>query len=149
MCTDADVHIQLHTRVVQTIIEKGCIRGVITESKSGRQAWFAEAFVDATVDGDLGALAGCGFDMGSKDDELQPMTLKAFVTIDSVENIKEFISFYGGDGPRTSCWKTMLVELKRAGLTPSYGKPTLFQAKGNLMALMVNHEYGISAIDAA
>lgn len=38
------------------------LRTLITESKSGRQAWSAEAFVDCTGDGDLGALAGCGFD---------------------------------------------------------------------------------------
>jgi hypothetical protein len=37
---------------------------VITESKSGREAVEGRVFIDCTGDGDLGALAGCGFDFG-------------------------------------------------------------------------------------
>ena len=39
--------------------------------------------------------------------------------------------------------------LKAAGVTPSYGKATLFPIKDNLVLLMANHEYGINATDAA
>jgi flavin-dependent dehydrogenase len=37
---------------------------VITESRSEREAWRAPVFIDCTGDGDLGALAGCAWDLG-------------------------------------------------------------------------------------
>ncbi|MEI2623003.1 MAG: FAD-dependent oxidoreductase [Giesbergeria sp.] len=53
---------------------------IITESKSGRQAWRAPVFIDTTGDGDLGALAGCDFEFGeSKDCPCQPMSLNALL----------------------------------------------------------------------
>ena len=42
-----------------------------------------------------------------------------------------------------------LAEIHRAGCDPSYGMPTLFQARENLLLVMLNHEYGIKAFDAA
>jgi hypothetical protein len=39
-------------------------------------------------------------------------------------------------------------EIKRAGITPSYGMPTLFLIRENLVMIMVNHEYNIKAFDA-
>ena len=48
----------LHRLCVAPIIENGLIRGVITESKSGREALLAERVIDATGDADLAARAG-------------------------------------------------------------------------------------------
>ncbi len=48
----------LHRLCVAPIIENGMIRGVITESKSGREALLAERVIDATGDADLAARAG-------------------------------------------------------------------------------------------
>ncbi|MBN1589382.1 MAG: FAD-dependent oxidoreductase, partial [Pirellulales bacterium] len=39
-------------------------------------------------------------------------------------------------------------ELRRAGVEPSYQSPTLFCVRRDHFALMANHEYGASAIDA-
>jgi hypothetical protein len=39
--------------------------------------------------------------------------------------------------------------MKRAGVEPSYMRPTLFPIRDNLFALMANHEYGVSGLDAA
>jgi hypothetical protein len=39
-------------------------------------------------------------------------------------------------------------EFRRAGVTPSYGHPTIFQIHRDLFAWMVNHEYGFSGVDA-
>jgi flavin-dependent dehydrogenase len=77
MCMKAGVHIRLHTRVVAAgVDETKRLAHVITESKSGREAWTAGMFVDATGDGDLAAAAGCGFDMGRDEDgHTQPMSL--------------------------------------------------------------------------
>src|SRR5262245_52209985 len=48
----------LHRLAVRPIVEHGAIRGVITESKSGREAVLAKRVVDATGDADMAARAG-------------------------------------------------------------------------------------------
>jgi len=48
----------LHRLAVQPIVEDGAIRGVIIESKSGREAVLAKRVVDATGDADMAARAG-------------------------------------------------------------------------------------------
>jgi hypothetical protein len=60
----AGVTIQLHTRVAAAFRDGRRLRTVVTESKSGRQAWRAPIDVDATGDGDLSAQAGCAFEIG-------------------------------------------------------------------------------------
>ena len=48
----------LHRLCVAPILENGLIRGVITESKSGREALLAERVIDATGDADVASRAG-------------------------------------------------------------------------------------------
>jgi len=55
---EAGVHPMLHRLCVAPIVEDGSIRGVITESKSGREAILAGRVVDATGDADVAARAG-------------------------------------------------------------------------------------------
>ena len=40
------------------------------------------------------------------------------------------------------------AEMQKAGVDPSYAKPTLFYIRPGLFCLMANHEYGVSATDA-
>ena len=73
---EAGVQLRLYTNVVDAIAEGGRVRGVVTESKSGREAIFAKVVVDATGDGDVAARAGAAFDMGREGDGVcQPVTL--------------------------------------------------------------------------
>jgi ribulose 1,5-bisphosphate synthetase/thiazole synthase len=55
---EAGIEPMLHRMFVAPIIEEGAIRGVITESKSGRQAILAQRVVDATGDADVAMRAG-------------------------------------------------------------------------------------------
>ena len=48
----------LHRLAVGPILEGGTIRGVVTESKSGREAILAKRVIDATGDADVAARAG-------------------------------------------------------------------------------------------
>jgi ribulose 1,5-bisphosphate synthetase/thiazole synthase len=48
----------LHRLCVAPILENGVIRGVITESKAGREAIFAKRVIDATGDADIATRAG-------------------------------------------------------------------------------------------
>lgn len=55
---EAGIHPMLHRTMVAPIIEGGAIRGVITESKAGREAILAKRVVDATGDADIAYRAG-------------------------------------------------------------------------------------------
>jgi len=151
MCAEEGVEFQLHTRAAGVLSAGGRATHVLTESKSGRQGWAASCFVDATGDGDLAALAGCGFDVGREPSgQCQPMTYMALVSVASAAAVADCISFWRGDlSHRRGPVERLGAELRRAGVEPSYASPTLFQVRGNLLALMINHEYGVSATDAA
>ncbi len=80
LCVEAGVKFQLHTKVSAAYLEGGRLTTVVTESKSGREAWRAPVFIDTTGDGDLGALAGCGFEFGESEScPCQPMSLNALL----------------------------------------------------------------------
>jgi ribulose 1,5-bisphosphate synthetase/thiazole synthase len=55
---EAGVKPLLHRQGVAPIMENGAIRGVITESKAGREAILAKRVIDATGDADIAARAG-------------------------------------------------------------------------------------------
>lgn len=150
MLAEAGVEFHLHSRVVAPVREGRELKAVITESKSGREAWTATHFIDASGDGDLAALSGCGFDMGKPDTgALQPFTFMAMVTAKNAEALKPFVVFSGGfvhdgfSGPT----RRFREEIQSAGEDPSYRAATLFHIRGNLMGLMINHEYGVSPIN--
>lgn len=146
MCLDANVAVQLHTRVVAAARDSANRLGiVITESKSGRQAWAGRIFIDTTGDGDLAAQAGCGFNIGHpQTGEVQPMSLVALVAGIHANDVAQFIG-----GHDLAAKERFVAEIERAGISPSYGLPILFQVRDDLFALIVNHEYGVSALDAA
>ncbi len=55
---EAGVQPLLHRLCVAAIVENGAVRGVITESKSGREAILAKRVIDATGDADVVSRAG-------------------------------------------------------------------------------------------
>ena len=58
LVAEAGITPMLHRLAVRPIVEDGAILGVITESKSGREAILAKRVVDATGDADMAARAG-------------------------------------------------------------------------------------------
>jgi ribulose 1,5-bisphosphate synthetase/thiazole synthase len=58
LVAEAGVQPMLHRLCVAPIMENGIIQGVITESKSGREAILAKRVIDATGDADVAARAG-------------------------------------------------------------------------------------------
>ncbi len=144
LCIETGAEVRLHTRVVRGVREGGGLAAVVTESKSGRQAWRARCFVDATGDGDLAAFSGCRFEIGPPDNgRCQPMSLMALLTGIRFEEIEPMV---GGNLREPK--QRLLAEFRRAGVEPTYGEPTLFKIHDDLFALMSNHEYGVSALDA-
>jgi len=150
MLRQAGVEIHLHTRVVASLVHGKKIQAVITESKSGREAWTAPCFIDATGDGDLAAHSGCGFDLGKPGTgELQPFTFMGLVTAPDVAALQPFIVFTDAFRHDSFLGPTarFLKEIQDAGVEPSYHASTLFHVRENLFALMINHEYGVSPLN--
>jgi hypothetical protein len=61
MCVDSGVDLLFHSFFAAPIVERGCLRGVIVECKSGRRALMGQVTVDATGDGDVAAHAGAPY----------------------------------------------------------------------------------------
>ncbi|MSS09622.1 FAD-dependent oxidoreductase [Clostridium sp. WB02_MRS01] len=76
MLMEAGVSLRLYTFASDVIMEGNVIKGVILESKSGREAVLAKIVIDATGDGDIAAKAGAPYFKGREDDGLmQPATI--------------------------------------------------------------------------
>lgn len=66
LCIDSGAELLLHSWAVNAIVEEGRVRGVIVESKSGREAILCRVCIDATGDGDIAAFAGASHDVGNQ-----------------------------------------------------------------------------------
>jgi hypothetical protein len=149
LCTEAGVKFQLHTRVAAAYRDGRRLTTIVTDSKSGRQAWAAPVFIDTTGDGDLGALAGCAWEIGVADAcPCQPMSLNALLVAKDVAAMEKFIHASDPSAKDTLAKDAFFKEIKRAGFESSYSKPTLWQVRDNLLLVMLNHEYGIKPFDA-
>jgi len=61
LVSEAGITPFLHRLCVAPVLEGGAIRGVITESKSGREAFLARRVIDATGDADVAARCGAPY----------------------------------------------------------------------------------------
>lgn len=76
MLEEAGVRLRLYTLVAGPIMDGNAIAGIVTESKSGREAIRAKVVIDASGDGDVAARAGAPFAKGrARDGTMQPMTV--------------------------------------------------------------------------
>jgi len=73
---ESHARLLLHTMCVGAIVEDGLVRGIVTESKSGRQAIRADVVVDCTGDADVAFAAGAPTVKGrDADGRCQPATM--------------------------------------------------------------------------
>lgn len=75
MLQEAGVEVQLYTAFSDVVMEGSRVTGIITESKSGREAIACRMLIDSTGDGDVAARAGAPFEKGREDGGMQPMTI--------------------------------------------------------------------------
>jgi hypothetical protein len=144
MCLEAGVTVRLHTRVAAALRdEEGKLSWVVTESKSGREAWEAGVFIDATGDGDLAAHAGCGFDLGEPSTgRMQPMSMVALVAGPKPEEVTRFTTI------EKQSRLNLLADIKQGGHNPSYESPGLWHIRDNLYIMMATQQYGVSGLNA-
>ena len=76
MLEEAGAELMLYTTASDVIMQRSELKGVIVESKSGREVILADVTVDATGDGDIAYKAGVPYQKGRETDgKMQPMTL--------------------------------------------------------------------------
>jgi len=64
LCTESGVELLHHVYGTTAIVEADTAKGVIVETKAGRQAILAKRVIDATGDGIVAAQSGVGWDQG-------------------------------------------------------------------------------------
>ena len=138
---DAGVQLRYGTLVTGVQLEGKRLTHVVTESKSGTEAWQGKCFIDCTGDGDLAALAGCSFEFGGEDGNTQPSSFIGIVCGLDPNEVSEYLASNGGK-PK---FKALM---ESHGVYPSYGMPSLFHLGQGVFALMSNHGYKVNAIDA-
>lgn len=73
---EAGVKLRLYTFASNVIMESSTIKGVILESKSGREAVLAKVVIDCTGDGDIAAKSGAAYCLGRETDgAMQPASI--------------------------------------------------------------------------
>lgn len=134
LCLEAGVSIRYFTRVVAAVRDAdNRVSHAVVESKSGREAIAGGTFIDCTGDGDLAALAGCGFDVGHPETgKTQPFSMMAVLGGIDAEAIAPFYR-HPGQG-WAECKDRLRAEMEKGGHSPSYAKPTLFQIRRDLLA---------------
>lgn len=85
MMLELGVTVYFHTIVTNAIMDGNTIKGVIIESKSGRQAIIGKRVVDATGDADVAAYAGAEFDIGRPEDNVT-MPLTTMFTVGGMDD---------------------------------------------------------------
>jgi hypothetical protein len=75
MLTEAKVDVTFYSFCVGVVMDGDTIRGIITESKSGREAVLGKIVVDCTGDADVAYRAGVPCEKGNEKGGMQPPTL--------------------------------------------------------------------------
>ncbi|MDQ0391895.1 FAD-dependent oxidoreductase [Labrys monachus] len=75
MVEEAGIEVLLRATVVDTVMKDKAMAGLVIRTKSGESLVLGKAFIDASGDGDVAALAGANFMLGRDGDGLtQPIT---------------------------------------------------------------------------
>jgi hypothetical protein len=92
-----------HTFFCDAVVEDGRVVGAIVQNKGGRQLIRAGRAIDCTGDGDVGASAGCSFEVGDPETGLcQPVTLMFTIGGVDWERVR---AFRGSDYRLQGVWK--------------------------------------------
>lgn len=146
LCQENKIDVLLYTSVVDSVVKNGRITHIVTESKSGREAIEGKIFIDATGDGDVAAMSGCGFDWGDDQGNTQPMSMLGILTGIKFEDVKDFV-LWGPHKSRGTTKRSLLAEIQRSGFEPSYRKPCFFTLGNGVYMLMATHQYGLKSIN--
>ncbi len=120
MVEEAKIKTYLHSWGTEAITENGKVKGIIFESKSGRQAILGEIIIDSTGDGDLLPSAGAEFD-AKIDPKLRIANLSLCYWIANVD-LKKAEDFKNSNPEK---YAELQQEAEKAGAHPRYIKSNL------------------------
>ena len=135
MMEESGVSVILHCYAVDTIIENNIIKGVITESKSGRGAILAERVIDCTGDADIAALSQVPF---HKADKSQLMAMTQMFNCRGVD-CEKFVEYYSNTLKPTykdwsgECWTQDSTGKEDCMFSPYFEKPFVEAMKDGLI----------------
>jgi hypothetical protein len=78
----------------------------------------------------------------------QPFSLMALFTGVKTDEIAPFVNHLAVKRGLGRAKGNFLAELRKCGIDPSYGGPSIFEIHDGMYAMMANHQYGVSAINA-
>lgn len=136
MCEEAGIDILLHTKVVEAVVSDKRIQAVVTEGHSGRRAWKARTYIDATGNGELAYRAGCAYETGHpQSGKTQPASMLAIISGAPESQANTSIP---------SMHQELRAFLRTVDIEPSYQSPCIFKLPNrDFSFLMMNHQYSV------
>ena len=124
MMKEAGVRTIFHCWAVGVLKVGNEIKGVITESKSGRTVILAKTIVDCSADGDIAQFAGCAMDIRPKEEMLGLTVMLNCVGVD----VKKFQAYINKVKPTYADWGTGFSDWsqKSNGITTSRKEDGMF-----------------------
>ena len=160
---DAGVTPLLHCHVVGALVEGGAIAGVITESKSGRQAIRAKRVIDATGDADVAAFCGAPFTKAAKADLMEVTTNFSCSNVD----LETFLLYVAAQNRTMADWVDRDCGKEKGGFSTHVFQafqdaadageipagveikayPGGFTSGGSVLSLNAVHQWGVDPTD--
>lgn len=147
MLTEAHVHVLYQIHVVDVVKDGETIKSVVAATKSGLRNFSAEIFIDCTGDGDVAYFAGCPYEMGGEDGNLQPGSL-CFV-IAGADLSKKPRDMQMNSNPPDGLWAKIRNEKKYPRIAKHFipalfGNTLVFANAGHLYQLDSTNEESVS-----
>ena len=120
MVLESGATLLLHSWGVKVITEGNTVKGIIFESKSGRQAILGKVIIDSTGDGDIFVSAGAEFD-NELDNKRRTAWLALVWWVTNV-NLKKYDDFKSSQPEK---FKELMQELAKMGGYPGFFKGIL------------------------
>ena len=163
MLLESDVIPVLHCLCVGAVMDGNTIKGVITESKSGRQAILAKRVIDATGDGDIAYFSGAPFRKDPKDQLMEVTTNFSCVGVNLIKFAAYTLMQNGrmGDWTSETCGKEddmfsthcfePFEKAKAAGEIPEdwviRAYPGGFTPHGEILSINAVHQWSVDGTD--
>jgi len=136
---EAGIHAMLHRQFVAPIMDGNAIKGIITESKAGREAILAKVVIDATGDADIAQRAGAPT---IKTPVEQMQAASVMFHLAGVDK-KAFMAGIKSDPQTYSDWSTGEWQIETSGkedkmFSPFLGKPFAQAIKDGVIPAHLN-----------
>jgi hypothetical protein len=139
MLLEKGVRLVFHSWAALPIVEEGAVKGVLFESKAGRQAIMAKVVVDTTGDGDVFARAGAEYDTDIEEGDVHHSANTGFV-LGGVD-MDRWLAFRGNEPEQYA----EFAKLGRERL--GFFQPPYVSWRNDIALFLGPRQSGLSALD--